>query len=350
MTVVPVNASKNYNVLIGNGLLKDAAAHILQILTPSKVVIVTDSNVSPLYAEQVSESFQKASVPALQYVIPAGESSKSMDTFSAILNFLAQEQISRSDALVALGGGVVGDVTGFAAACYMRGISYVQIPTTLLAMVDSSVGGKTAIDLPAGKNLAGAFWQPSLVLCDTDTLRTLPSEIFLDGCAEILKYGILFDAALFNSLTKTGADFDYESAIALCVKHKRDVIEKDEFDHGKRQLLNLGHTVGHAIEQLSSMQITHGNAVAMGIAIVTRSATAAGICTAETKNSIIATIRKFGFPTETELSAKDIAITMCSDKKRIANAVNLILPQKIGCCAVVPTAITELETFLKAGM
>ena len=187
-----------------------------------------------------------------------------------LLNFLAENKLTRSDALIALGGGVVGDLTGFAAATYLRGIDYIQIPTTLLAAVDSSVGGKTAIDLPSGKNLVGAFYQPKLVLCDTDTLNTLPEDIFRDGCAEVIKYGVLYDAELFAHLDESGLSFDREAVIARCVELKRDVVAEDEFDRGKRQKLNLGHTIGHGIEACSGYGISHGKAVAMGMTIITK--------------------------------------------------------------------------------
>ena len=187
MKTITVKASRNYDVLIGNGLLASLGEHAARLTKAKKAAIISDSNVWPLYGHIAVESLNNSGFDVLHYTFPAGESSKNGSTYLSILNFLAENHVTRTDCLIALGGGVVGDMTGFVAATYLRGIAYIQVPTTLLAAVDSSVGGKTAIDLPAGKNLAGAFCQPSMVLCDTDTLNTLPPEIFLDGCAEVIK-------------------------------------------------------------------------------------------------------------------------------------------------------------------
>ncbi|MCI6851475.1 MAG: 3-dehydroquinate synthase, partial [Clostridiales bacterium] len=242
------------------------------------------------------------------------------------------------------GGGVTGDLAGFAAATYLRGIRFIQVPTTLLAAVDSSVGGKTAIDLPAGKNLAGAFCQPSLVLCDTDTLNTLPREIFRDGCAEVIKYGILYDPVLFSHLEKHGLDFDREYVITRCVELKRDVVMEDEFDTGVRMKLNLGHTIGHGIEAKSNFTLSHGKAVAAGIAIVCRA------CGCKDTPRILAILGQFGLPTAAEETADDIFFYALSDKKRSADQVNLILPNAIGDCSIVPTPVGQLKSFIQAGL
>ncbi len=350
MTVIPVTASRSYNVLIDSGLLADTATHVLSVLHPKKAAIISDSNVAPFYAKIVTQSLNDAGIATVEHVLPAGESSKTLENFGNILNFLAEQQVTRSDILIALGGGVVGDITGFSAACYLRGIPFVQIPTSLLAMVDSSVGGKTAVDLPAGKNLAGAFYQPSVVLCDTDVLNTLPEEIFREGCAEVLKYGILYDEALLKTLYESGVDFDRKSVIARCVELKRNVVAEDEFDRGQRQLLNLGHTVGHAIELLSNMEISHGVAVAMGMGVVARAACFAGICSAETTAAIVAAIEKFSLPVRSPFSADEIAVKMLIDKKRFGDTLNLIVPRNIGDCLIYPTPVNQLKTFLKAGI
>ena len=350
MKTITVTASRQYEVRIGSNLLSDAGQQILQVCQPKNAVIISDSNVAPLYADAVSQSLQSVAVNTFQYVFPAGEASKTLETFCSILNFLAENRITRSDVLIALGGGVVGDITGFAAACYLRGIAFVQIPTTLLAMVDSSVGGKTAVDLPAGKNLAGAFYQPALVLCDTNTLSTLPDSIFREGCAEVIKYGVLYDQCLFSVLSEKVTAFDRESVIARCVELKRDVVAKDEFDTGERQMLNLGHTVGHAIEKLSGLSVSHGAAVAAGMAIIARAASSRGDCSLETASAICKVLSDFGLPTKTPYSASEIAGVMLSDKKRFADTVNLILPRKIGSCAIFPTPVDQLESFIQAGL
>jgi 3-dehydroquinate synthase len=246
--------------------------------------------------------------------------------------------------IVALGGGVVGDLAGFAAATYLRGIRFIQVPTTLLAAVDSSVGGKTAIDLSAGKNLAGAFYQPSLVLCDTDTLNTLPEDIFRDGCAEVIKYGILYDEPFFSYLENAGLGFDREAVIARCVELKRDVVAKDEFDTGERMKLNLGHTIGHGVEARSNFALSHGKSVAIGMAIVAR----ASHC--PDTQRILQCLEKFGLPTTTDYPPEDIYTYTLSDKKRSGGTVKLILPRSIGCCEIVPTPVDNILSFIKAGL
>ena len=268
MKTVTVSTSKTYEIKICAGILSQIGIEAAALGKASKVCIVSDSNVFPLYGQKVTERLQEAGFTVGSYVFPAGEQHKNAETFLSLLNELASMQLTRTDLIVALGGGVVGDLAGFAAACYLRGIRFIQVPTTLLAAVDSSVGGKTAIDLAAGKNLAGAFWQPSLVLCDTDTLNTLPQEIFRDGCAEVIKYAILYDPALFKELMLSALDFDRESVIARCVEWKRDVVMEDEFDTGSRMKLNLGHTIGHGVEARSEFAISHGQGVSIGMAIV----------------------------------------------------------------------------------
>jgi 3-dehydroquinate synthase len=317
---------------------------------PCKATIISDSNVWPIYGKKATDSLIAAGFEVNNFIFPAGESSKNGQVYLEILNELAALHMTRSDLLIALGGGVVGDMTGFVAATYLRGISFIQVPTTLLAMVDSSVGGKTAIDLPAGKNLAGAFYQPDLVLCDIDALVTLPADIFRDGCAEVIKYGILYDPHLFEHLQNTGLNFDREYVVTRCVELKRDVVADDEFDRGNRQKLNLGHTIGHGIEASSHFGVSHGFAVAAGIGIVTKAAEKNGICSAETFDRIISVLNFFGLPTQTTYTAEDIYKWALSDKKRSGATVNLIVPRKIGECLIVPTATEDLKLFIEAGL
>ena len=237
MNTVTVRASRQYDILIGQGLLPTLGAEAKKLGKAQKVCVISETTVYPLYGAVAEESLKSAGFSVVSYVFPAGEESKNGLIFLDLLNFLAENQLTRSDLIVALGGGVVGDLAGFAAASYLRGIRFIQVPTTLLAAVDSSVGGKTAIDLPAGKNLAGAFCQPSLVLCDTDTLNSLPLDIFRDGCAEVIKYGVLYDPKLFAHLEEKGLSFDREAVITRCVELKRDVVMEDEFDTGARMKL-----------------------------------------------------------------------------------------------------------------
>ena len=350
MTTIEVAASKTYCVQIGAGLLSELGARIAALGGVRKVCIVSDSNIWPLYGAAADASLHMAGLETCTFVFPAGEASKNGETFLELLNFLAENRLSRNDVLVALGGGVVGDLTGFAAACYLRGIRFIQVPTTLLAAVDSSVGGKTAIDLGTGKNLAGAFWQPSLVLCDVNALATLPAEIFRDGCAEVIKTAILFDEPLFMELVRDGLGFDWEQVIARCVSHKRDIVAADEFDRGQRNLLNLGHTFGHAVEALSNFTLSHGKAVAIGTAMAARAAAARGICDQGTATRIMWLLERFGLPIFTEFSAPELAAAALSDKKRSGDTVNLILPERIGGCVIHPVSVGELETIIQAGL
>lgn len=350
MKTITVSASKSYQILIGENLLQDLGNYILDIKKACKAAIISDSNVFPLYGETAVESLKTAGFSVVNYTFTAGEARKNADTYFSILNFLAQNQLTRSDLVIALGGGVVGDMTGFAAATYLRGISYIQIPTSLLAMVDSSVGGKTAIDLPAGKNLVGAFYQPSLVLCDVSVLATLPPETFRDGCAEVIKYGVLYDEALFAHLLTHGLAFDREEVIAQCVALKRDVVMEDEFDTGARQKLNLGHTIGHGIEACSNFTVSHGQAVAIGMAIVSKAAHEYGICSREAMESICDILKIFGLPTQAAFPSDQLFRCALSDKKRAGGYVNLILPVCIGNCIIHPMKVEELQSFIEAGL
>lgn len=350
MKIVTIEASRGYDVIIGSGLLTQLGSYASKLVGTCKVAIVSDSNVWPLYGEKATSALESHGFTVCNFVFPAGEESKNGETYLNILNFLAEQQLTRSDLLIALGGGVVGDITGFAAATYLRGISYIQIPTTLLSMVDSSVGGKTAIDLPAGKNLAGAFYQPSLVLCDTLALDTLPDEIFRDGCAEVIKYAILFDAELFAHLYDRRLEFDREAVISCCVALKRDVVAEDEFDRGGRQRLNLGHTIGHGVEASSNFTVSHGQAVSIGMAIIAQASAKLGICPNEVKNSIIEILDSFGLPTSTKATEQTLYNYALSDKKRSGGFVNLIIPERIGYCRIQQTPIDELMSVIKAGL
>ena len=350
MNTVRVHASKDYNIHIGKGLLCSLGKEIQGLGRVRKVCLVSDSNVFPLWGETVLSVIQDAGIDVVSYVFPAGEASKNGITYLDLLNTLAENKLTRTDLIVALGGGVVGDLAGFAAATYLRGIRYVQIPTTLLAAVDSSVGGKTAIDLPAGKNLVGAFYQPSLVLCDTDVLNTLPLDVFRDGCAEVIKYGILFDSDLFDYLEETGLDFDRETVITRCVQWKRDVVAKDEFDTGLRMKLNLGHTIGHGVEARSHFTISHGRAVAIGMAIMARSAVHMGLCEARCCEKILGILKQFGLDAKTDYTASELHSYTLSDKKCTGGTIRLIIPRAIGSCDIVPTAVEDLLSIIQAGL
>ena len=350
MKTVSVQATKSYNVHIGEGLLNHLGEYAAAVHKICKVAVISDTNVWPHYGQTAKNALEKSGFNVINYIFPAGEASKNGTVYLDILNFLAEAQLSRSDLLIALGGGVVGDMTGFVAATYLRGINFIQIPTTLLAMVDSSVGGKTAIDLPAGKNLAGAFYQPALVLCDLKTLNTLPMDVLRDGCAEVIKYGILYDNDLFSHLSEKAMNFDRESVIARCVELKRNVVAEDEFDHGNRQKLNLGHTIGHGIEACSQYNISHGSAVAAGMAIVARAAMLHNYCDAHCTNQILHILNAFGLPTNTIYDAEALYKCALSDKKRAGGIVNLIVPKNIGDCYILPTPTDAIKEFIATGL
>ena len=350
MISVSVCASQSYEVKIGRNLLPTLGQEIANVCHAGKIAIISDSNVFPLYGNTVESTLRASGFEICSFVFPAGENSKTPSVYLEILDFLSENQLTRSDCMVALGGGVVGDITGFAAATYLRGIAYVQVPTTLLAMVDSSVGGKTAIDLPAGKNLVGAFYQPKLVLCDTDTLHTLPEEDFRDGCAEIIKYAMVFDKELFTHLQRTGLAFDREAVISKCVTLKRDVVAADEFDRGQRMLLNFGHTLGHAVEARSNYRLSHGKSVAIGMAIVCRSCANRGLCPRQVCDALLNLLTQFSLPTTTDNSAQQLCAIALSDKKRSGDTVHLIVPKSVGNCEISPICANDLIFFTEAGL
>ncbi len=346
MKTIQVHASKHYPVHIGSGLF----GHIGSYIKGQKVCIISDSNVWPIYGSRLQSCLEKDGFPVVSFVIRAGENSKNSVFFLEILNLLAENRFQRSDTVLALGGGVVGDLAGFCAACYLRGIPYIQVPTSLLAMVDSSVGGKTAIDLPAGKNLAGAFYQPEAVLCDTDCLGTLPDQIFRQGCSEVIKYGILYEECLFAQLEAQGLQFDREAVITRCIARKAQVVEADELDTGERRKLNLGHTLGHALEKESDYSLSHGEAVAIGIAIVTRAAANLGYCNADSCARIVKVLEQFGLPTHTTLAAEALLHHTLGDKKAAGKSVHMIVPEAIGKCQIHPMDENQLLYFIKAGL
>ena len=315
----------------------------------ASAAVVADDTVYALYGERVCASLEAAGVRTVCYVFPHGEKSKNLLEYAKILNFLAENRVTRADALIALGGGVTGDLGGFAAATYLRGIPFVQLPTTLLAAVDSSVGGKTAVDLPAGKNLAGAFYQPELVLCDLDTLDSLPREIFLDGCAEVIKYAVLGSRELLALLADIPSGKGLEEVTARCVEMKRDFVQSDELDRGARQMLNLGHTFGHAVEASSRFTLSHGKSVAIGMAMILRAACSRGLCSAETRDAVIALLQRYGLPTECPYPADMLLGALSADKKIFGTRLNLVVPTDIGACRLLPVGVDELSGWLRDG-
>lgn len=318
------------------------------IITGKDLVIVTDKNVEPLYLDRCKKSLEDAGFAVNTFVVPQGENSKSGATYLELVNFLAEISLTRADALVALGGGVVGDLTGFAAATYLRGIKVIQVPTTLLAAVDSSVGGKTAINLPAGKNLVGAFHQPALICCDTNTLKTLPKSIFRDGMAEVIKYGVIADAQLFHQLKDPkGSTDSIEDIIQRCVSIKNNFVKQDEHDNGMRQILNFGHTIGHAIEGASNYLVSHGTAVAMGMAHMADISARQGWCNQECADEIKKVIMAYEFDIKDSTYSKEVLFDIIrSDKKRKGNVIDIVVPEEIGKCRLQRVTMEELEKIL----
>lgn len=350
MKKIRVRASGEYDVIIDKGIIDKVGEYCLDVFgSERRALILTDSNVAPLYLSRVRVSLEGCGFETDNYVIPAGERSKNTTSLVQLLEYMAERRYTRRDIIVALGGGVVGDLGGFTAAVYLRGIDFVQIPTTLLAAVDSSVGGKTAVDLAAGKNLMGAFHQPTVVLCDPMTLDTLDPQVFSDGCAEVIKYGVINDRAFFDSLKK-GIAGQIEDVIAACVQNKATIVEADEFDKGQRQLLNLGHTVGHAIEACSDFSISHGSAVSMGMVIATRGAVAMGLCPEADLSELIEMLNSAGLPTECAFSADALVSVATSDKKRAGESISLVLPYGIGESRLLKIKITELYEFIEKGL
>lgn len=345
MQTVHIGVSDSYDVLIGEGLLAECGQRMRETVGLCRAAIVSDSTVDALYGDCVERSLRDAGYATLRCVFPAGERNKTLATLGDILEHLAEGHLTRADVVVALGGGVTGDMAGFAAAVYMRGIRFVQMPTTLLAAVDASVGGKTAVDLPAGKNLAGAFHQPSLVLTDVSVMRALPGALLSDGAAEIIKHGVLADEGLFERMCTPDWTRDMETVLARNVAIKRDVVVSDERENGARQLLNLGHTFGHAVEKCSGYTMSHGQSVAVGMVIAAGAAGKADVCRA-----ILAANRNCGLPVTVPYSAKTLAEAALSDKKRRGDLVTLVLPERIGACRLERVEVSKLETYFQKGI
>ena len=343
---VHVSAGGGYDVRIDRGLLARCGEAVRQSVGGAAAALIADAAAGALYGAAVEHSLRAAGYRVCRRDIAPGEQSKNGQEFLRLLEWCAEQELTRTDVIVALGGGVTGDLAGFAAACYLRGVPVVQLPTTLLAMVDASVGGKTAIDLAAGKNLAGAFYQPSLVLCDPETLHSLPQEVFAGGMAETIKYGMLYDPALLAAL---GADYDLDEVIARCVGYKRDAVEQDERDTGARQLLNLGHTEGHAIETLSDFAIPHGQTVAAGMAIVTRAAEAQGDCEPGSYEQLEPVLRRHSLPVGTGFALEDLTAVMRRDKKRAGDEIALVIPRRVGLCQRKLLPVDALEDYLWPG-
>lgn len=346
METVKVNASKKYDIIIGQKTVALLGKKIKALFGDRKVCIVTDDTVAELHADKAKEYLSEEKLLTEMFVFPHGEKSKSPEVLFELLEFLADKHFSRNDVIVALGGGVVGDLAGLAAAMYMRGMHLVQIPTTLLAMVDSSVGGKTAVNLKAGKNLAGVFNQPELVLCDLQMLLTLPSETFADGMAEIIKYGVIADKALFETVKNGEIARNLEKIIARCVSIKSEIVNEDEFDTGKRQLLNFGHTLAHSIEKMSNFEIPHGSAVAMGMLLISEIAWKNRLSKERCQDEIIDALLENNLPISCPFKNSSLYFATENDKKSSSGRISIIIPEEIGKCKILNLALAEFKELL----
>lgn len=341
MRSLHVNLGKNsYDIIFERGLLSDVGRYVKR--DGKKLCVITDDNVAALYADKVVSSLENAGYTVSTIVLPHGEKTKSFDTLPAVYARLIKEKITRKDALVALGGGVIGDLCGFVAATYLRGIGFIQIPTSLLAQVDSSIGGKVAVDLPEGKNLVGAFWQPETVLIDADALNTLSDAFFTDGMAEVIKYGCIKDENLFSTLAECGGKRGLlpvvDDVIYRCCDIKRQVVERDEKDKGERMLLNFGHTYGHALEKYYNFEkLSHGMAVSVGMSVICRIAEGKGLTQKGTADRIEKVCAAYGLPVSDDAPRKEVVKGIANDKKNLGDKLVAVLLKRIGESFLYPT-------------
>jgi 3-dehydroquinate synthase len=354
-TLEVATSQGTYPVRIGEGLLAEVGPLAAGAVTGRRALIISDSTVAPLWVLPVVEALRAAGFTVTTSTFAAGEASKTLETFGACLECAVTAGLGRRDLIVALGGGVVGDVAGFVAASYLRGVRYIQVPTSLLAMVDSSVGGKTAVDLPAGKNLCGAFWQPSAVVADVACLTTIEPALLTDSVGEVIKYGVLKEPVLLDlltatPLTPTTAPATLAQVVARCIAIKQQVVEADERESGLRQTLNLGHTFGHAIEAASEFELGHGTCVAIGTCMMARASYARGRCSRATVEAIEATCRAQGLPINVEAPAPALAPYLAHDKKAQDGNVTLVTIRALGQVELLPVTLHEAHAWLKDGL
>lgn len=347
--------SMSYDVHVGCAILPEVGAITRKACGGERCCVITETHVAPLYLDRVTASLSEAGYEVSSLVFKAGERSKSIGTLSWLLEGLADRGLTRDDCVVALGGGVTGDIGGLAAAMYLRGIKVVQVPTSLLAMVDSSVGGKVAIDLAAGKNLAGAFWQPRAVVADVECLHSLSRDLFTDSCGEVIKHAVLADDALLDELLARPLNGDGVSderlarVVARNVAIKRDVVDADETEHGVRQTLNLGHTIGHGIEAASDFALGHGSSVAAGLCCMARASVRLGWADAALAGRIVACVTAHGLPTDTDIPHETLMRYMTHDKKRHGDTVNVVIPARPEGAVVRKVTLPELTRIVELG-
>lgn len=348
MEKVVVNASRSYDILIDKGILDNTGKYISAARSGGKAAVITDDNVDKYYGERIMKSLSDAGFDACKFVFPHGEASKCHSTLLDIYEFLAEHGITRSDFIVALGGGVVGDTAGYAAATYMRGIDFVQVPTTGISQADSSVGGKTAVNINGGKNLVGAFYQPRLVVCDTDTLKTLTPEFFSDGMAEIVKHGMIKSPELFEILSEKDITENIVDIMKRNVTIKGRVVENDEREKGERMLLNFGHTLAHALEKYYNFTgLTHGRAISIGMSVFTHIAERRGMCKPGVADKLDALLEKCGLPLTDPAPLHELYTLSLRDKKHLESGMNIVICSDIGKSEIVKMSVEEYADFLK---
>ena len=343
-----IKTAQPYSVTIENGLIDRVGETVLETRGPgAKVMVVSDSNVFPLYGERVTASLEKAGFRVSAFVFPAGETSKQIATVCDIYRALAENDFTRTDFILTLGGGVAGDMGGFAAATYLRGIGFFQVPTTLLSQVDASVGGKTGVDLPFGKNLVGAFHQPLGVLTDPEALDSLPERFFRDGMGEVIKYGCIADRPLFEALEAGTALQDLEGVLAQCVRCKKELVEQDTRDTGRRMILNFGHTFGHALEKLHNFQeLTHGEAVGIGMVMACHVGERLKITPSGTGQRVARVLEQYGLPTQDRFTWEQVVDATALDKKSDGDTLRVILLSDVGESVIHPITRDMLKTLL----
>ena len=345
-------ASKEYDVLIGRDAVLSLGEETKKLCPKAlKVLVVSESNVAPLYLDKVKSQLEGAGLEVTDYVFVAGEKNKNIIEIAGMWNKMAEAGFTRTDLVVGLGGGVTTDMAGFAASAFLRGINVIQVPTSLLAMVDASVGGKTGIDIPMGKNQVGAFWQPSLVLEDISFLKTLPDEVFAEGMGEVTKHAFIMDLELFDKLEKAAGNIRddedlLEEIVAMNVADKAGVVGSDETDNGRRQILNFGHTVGHVIERDSGFTKPHGMCVAKGMGIIMEASVRAGTLSREDADKMEALLKLYGLPTEDEITPEEIVAGAMNDKKKRGDTLSVILVNKIGRAEIKKMSAEEFLKFL----
>ena len=345
MKRITVNTSKPYDIILENGAIKDVAKYITEKYDPPRrVCVMTDSSVGGIYGESVISNLSEAGFSVFRLLFPAGEHSKNLNTYANMLEALADEGMTRTDIIVALGGGIVGDLAGFVAGTYMRGIDYVFVPTSLMAIIDSSLGGKTGVNLAGGKNMTGMFWTPSLVISDPDVLETLSEEKLQDGLAEAIRSAVVSDGALVTYIEKK----DYDYIIDRCISINKTLIEVDEKDEGLRQLLSFGHTLSHGIEKLSSYGITHGQAVAKGMVGEAKACAKMGYSKMDISQELSAVLEKLGMNPGISMDPEDLYRQTLIDKKIVGNSINIIVPDVIGRCSLRKISLEELRDFIYA--